>query len=242
MPRNIARSRVLFIPLLGALIAVAACANAGGDRAGAGQSAGADPSASADGSAGAGQRAATDKAAGKDKASTDEGAAAGEQASQGASVVVNGQALSAETLQQLQQVYGAIAPGRYWYDAISGAYGREGQPIAGQMLAGLALGGRLRSDASRGTSGVYINGRQITEGEKIYLERLCQTPVIPGRYWIMANGIGGYEGAPASFNLGQCPGLAQQSRGPRSSSRTYCDANGACTTSGILGSILTAPN
>jgi hypothetical protein len=232
MPRSPSLSRARLIPLVGALIAVAACAKSGGERART------DNGAAADRTAGADKAAGKEKASAAARASSDEGASEGG----GASVVVNGEALSEETLQQLQQVYGAITPGRYWYDAISGAYGREGQPIAGQMMAGLALGGRLRADASRGTSGVFINGRQITAGEKMYLERLCQTPVIPGRYWIMANGLGGYEGAPASFNLGQCPGLARQSSGPRSSSRTYCDANGACTTSGVLGSILTSPN
>jgi hypothetical protein len=109
------------------------------------------------------------------------------------------------------------------------------------MLPGLALGGPLAADASRGTSGVFINGRQLSVGEKLYLERLCQTPVVPGRYWIMANGVGGYEGGPAYFNLAQCPGVPQQNGGARSMSRTYCDANGACTSTGILGSITTAP-
>lgn len=176
--------------------------------------------------------------------STSDRVSTGERASVAgdASIVVNGQALSAETVRQLQQVYPvAIAPGRYWYDAVSGAYGREGEPIAGQMMAGLSLGGPLLADASRGTSGVFINGRQITAGEKAYIEGLCQTPVAPARYWIMASGLGGFEAGPAFFNLAQCPGVAQQSSGPRSMSRTFCDDNGACTSTGILGSILTTP-
>jgi len=160
----------------------------------------------------------------------------------GREIVVNGQALADETVQQLQQVYPvAIPAGRYWYDAVSGAWGREGEPIAGQMVAGLTLGGPLAANASRGTSGAFINGRQITMGEKAYIEALCQTPVIPGRYWIAANGVGGYEGGPPIFNLAQCPGVPQPSRGGSSSSRTYCDPNGACTTSGILGTMTTAP-
>ena len=155
-------------------------------------------------------------------------------------IVVNGMTLSAETVLALQQVYPvAIAPGRYWYDAVSGAYGREGEPIAGQMIAGLALGGPLRADASRGTAGVFINGRQITVGEKAYIEQLCQTPVVSARYWILFNGLGGYEGGPAIFDLGQCPGLARRSGGGRSMSKTYCDNNGNCTSTGVLGYIST---
>ena len=100
----------------------------------------------------------------------------------------------------------------------------------------------MHADASRGTSGVFINGRHITTGEKAYIEQLCQTPVMPARYWILFNGLGGYEGGPAFFNLGQCPRLARQnSAGARSSSRTYCDNNGNCTSTGVLGYITTTP-
>jgi hypothetical protein len=159
---------------------------------------------------------------------------------EGKAVVVNGLALPVETLRALQQVYPVpIAPGRYWYDRISGAWGVEGAPISGQMIAGLALGGELRADASRGDSGVFINGRQLTQPEKAYLEQLCQTPVVPARYWILYNGVGGYEGGPPIFNLGQCPGLARQNNAPRSMSRTYCDGNGNCTSTGVLGTITT---
>ena len=157
-------------------------------------------------------------------------------------IVVNGQELSTDKVRALQQNYPVvIAPGRYWYDPISGAYGREGEPIVGQMIAGLALGGPLQADASRGTSGVFINGRQVTAGEKAYLEQLCQVPIAPARYWILFNGMGGLEGGPPNFNLGQCPGIAQQSNGPRSQSRTYCDGNGHCTSTGVLGYISTTP-
>ena len=223
MIRSIAPLRVAFVPLLGVLIVpVTACGKSDGERASVDQVA-------STGTAHAG--ASTSLVA---TASTIE------RIDQGA-IVVNGRALSAETVRQLQQIYPvAIPPGRYWYDPISGAWGRDGEPIAGQMLAGLSLGGPLMANASRGTSGVFINGRQITDGEKAYIERLCQTPVAPARYWIMSSGIGGFEGGPAYFNLAQCPG-AQQSSGPRSMSRTFCDANGACTSTGILGSILTAP-
>ena len=156
-------------------------------------------------------------------------------------VIVNGVALSAETLTALQRIYPVpIRPGRYWYDDVSGAYGVDGGPVAGQMSPGLRLGGPLRADASRGTSRVFINGRQLTGGEKSYIEQACRTPVVPGRYWVNAQGLGGNEGGPVTFNLALCgPPPGQRSSG--SSTRTFCDPDGSCRSSGILGSILTVP-
>lgn len=157
-------------------------------------------------------------------------------------IIVNSIPLTVETVRQLQQIYPVpIRPGRYWYDPVSGAWGLEGGPIGGQMLPGLRLGGPLRADASRGTSGVFINGRQLTQGEKVYLERTCRTPVYRGRYWVNGYGIGGFEGAPPSFNLAQCGGGGGQSRGGGSSTRTFCNPDGSCTSSGLWGSIMTVP-
>ena len=161
----------------------------------------------------------------------------------GRQIVVNEVPLTAETVQALQRIYPVpIQPGRYWYDAFSGAWGHEGGPIAGQMMPGLRLGGPLRANASRGTSGVYINGRELTLGEKSYLEQSCRTLVRPARYWVNAQGIGGFEGGPPSFNLALCGGGGNQSRGSGSSTRTFCDPDGSCRSSGLWGSILTVPH
>lgn len=169
------------------------------------------------------------------------GAGPANAADQPSPVIVNAVPLSVSTLAALQRVYPVpIQPGRYWYDPVSGAYGAEGGPIAGQMSPGLRLGGPLRADASRGTSRVFINGRQLTGGEKAYIEQACRTPVVPGRYWVNAQGLGGFEGAPVSFNLALCGPPPGERRGG-SSTRTYCDPDGSCRSSGILGSILTAP-
>jgi len=162
-------------------------------------------------------------------------------ADQPSPVIVNAVALSMETLAALQRIYPVpIQPGRYWYDRASGAYGVEGGPVAGQMSPGLRLGGPLRADASRGTSRVFINGRQLTNGEKSYIEQACRTPVAPGRYWVNAQGLGGFEGGPVTFNLGLCgPPPGQSSGGSRT--RTFCDPDGSCRSTGILGTILTVP-
>lgn len=117
-----------------------------------------------------------------------------------AGIYVNGSVLTAEQRTSLEQAYGAIQPGRYWYDRLSGLWGAEDGPVTGQIMAGLDLGGALQRDASHGHTKVFINGRELLQTEVAALEKLG--PVNPGRYWMNAQGIGGLEGGPAAFDLG----------------------------------------
>jgi hypothetical protein len=117
--------------------------------------------------------------------------------SQDGAILVNGQALSPETV----AFYGVdLPPGRYWYDQVSGLWGVEGGPSVGQVMAGVPLGGPLQPDASLSATGVFINGREIHIDEVAELMRLFGE-VPPGRYWLDANLVGGVEGQPASFDL-----------------------------------------
>lgn len=64
--------------------------------------------------------------------------------------------------------------------------------------------------------------------------------IAPGRYWYdPVSCAWGLEGGPPSFHLGQCPGLAGGAARGGSSSRTFCDAGGNCTSTGVLGYIST---
>ena len=155
-------------------------------------------------------------------------------------VIVNGQAQPTSTVQALEQAYRVpIAPARYWYDALSGAWGTQGGPIAGQMMPGLRLGGPLKANASKGNTSVFINGRELTVGEVRGLQQACRTDVQRGRYWVNAQGIGGIEGGPPIFNLAACGGASRNSGG--SSTRTYCDSAGNCSSHGLWGWISTSP-
>jgi hypothetical protein len=120
-------------------------------------------------------------------------------------VVVNGQVVTNEQMQAIQQRLGIpetapIPPGRYWYDRFSGLWGMEGGPTMGQILPELDLGGPLQPDASGSGTGVFINGRELHLQEVAFLQQLFGY-VIPGRYWLDWQGIGGFEGGPAAFNL-----------------------------------------
>ena len=118
----------------------------------------------------------------------------------GGPIFVNGEELTSEQGQGLMQLYGPIPAGDYWYDRFSGLWGPTGGPSSGQILPDLDLGGPLQADASGSGTGVFVNGREL---HPIEIQRLLQLygSVVPGRYWLNARMIGGFEGEPASFDL-----------------------------------------
>lgn len=133
-------------------------------------------------------------------------------------VVINRVPLAGETLWILEYHYQTTIPdGFYWYDPHSGLWGFEGGPAAGRILPYLELGGPLRADASGGGTGVFVNGRELHLLEVYYLWQLFGV-VIPGHYWLNADGIGGYEGGPPLFDLAaaaaQAGGSGYTYRGP----------------------------
>lgn len=122
---------------------------------------------------------------------------------QQAEIVINGRALNDQEMQTVQQLAARYntqpIPGRYWYDHMSGLYGYEGQGTLGQLPPNLPIGDPVKPNASNGTAPFYVNGRQLTWAEVQYLSTCMQ--VIPGRYWMDSQGIGGVEGGPAIFNV-----------------------------------------
>jgi hypothetical protein len=144
-------------------------------------------------------------------------------------VIINRVRLSDEQLIQLEQRFGLrIADGSYWYDSVSGAWGREGGPTLGFTQPHMELGGALRADASNGNTGVFINGRELHQLDVAALRQL--TPyVIPGRYWVDARGIGGYEGGPPIFDL---QALARAAGGAQGGAWSYTSPYGGGSVGG----------
>ena len=137
-----------------------------------------------------------------------------------ADVVVNGIPLAESARKSFEHKYGVpIKPGRYWYDNVSGVWGREGGPSEDQIHAGLRLGGPLRRDASKGHTGVIVNGRELHALDVTSLQR-CLV-VVPGSYWVLANGVGGLAGGPQQFNL-----AAMCGSGSSGGSSTKCEDYG----------------
>jgi membrane-associated protease RseP (regulator of RpoE activity) len=111
-------------------------------------------------------------------------------------IFINGQEITPAQVQQLRATYGYVAPpGRYWYDSASGLYGVMGREAAGFMMPGHDFGA-LPANASNGTTGVFINGRQINMVEAMYCQRLFGA-VYQGRWWLDGRtGNMGAEGSP----------------------------------------------
>jgi len=110
-------------------------------------------------------------------------------------VAINRTTLDEPQIRALEQRFQVrIMNGEYWYDRACGAWGLEGGPTLGFIPAGLDVGGPLQADASGGGTGVFINGREIHPVDVAGLQQL--TPVVPGRYWVDARGLCGYEGNP----------------------------------------------
>lgn len=114
----------------------------------------------------------------------------------GDDVIVNGRALSADELAELEQLYGvAPLPGNYWYDAASGLYGAVGFQAFGFMFPGHELG-TLERNASAGDTNVLVNGRELPQGEWLIWSYMLGTAIQVGSYWLDAQGNAGYEGSP----------------------------------------------
>ena len=125
-------------------------------------------------------------------------------------VVINDRRLSDEELAHAEYAYRIHIPDAdYWYDPVLGAWGAKGQPTMGFIAAGLDLGGPLRPDASGGGTSVFVNGRDLPPADLVALQTITG-PVPPGRYFINAQGLAGYEGGPPLWDLAA---MAAQSGG-----------------------------
>ena len=144
-------------------------------------------------------------------------------------VIINSVPIGDDQLRLLEERFNLrIVDGSFWYDTVSGAWGMQNGPTAGFIQPHLELGGRLQRDASNGNTGVIINGRELHQEDVAALRQL--TPyVLPGRYWVDARGIGGYEGGPPIFDLGA---LARAAGGGRGGAWSHTAPHGGGTVGG----------
>jgi hypothetical protein len=112
--------------------------------------------------------------------------------------IVNDEAVDTAIIHQLEKTYGVkCIPGNYWYDKLTGAFGVKGGPCTGIGVAGLNIGGALKTNASGGGTNVFINGRDLHPQDVAGLQTFMQP--MPGRYWMDAYGNFGYENYPVAI-------------------------------------------
>ncbi|KAL8060501.1 hypothetical protein ABFX02_02G028600 [Erythranthe guttata] len=112
-------------------------------------------------------------------------------------IYVNDRALSMEELVMLQSCPNPpkkIRPGKYWYDKMSGFWGKDGEKPSQIISALLPVGYQIRQDASNGNTNVLINSREITT-EELWMLRAagihCEGNT---HFWVTPDGSYQHEG------------------------------------------------
>ena len=154
-------------------------------------------------------------------------------------LIINDESVDTAVIAQTEQLYAVkFVPGNYWYDKMTGAFGLKGGPCTGFGVAGLTLGGSLKTNASKGGTGVFINGRELHPLDVTGLQTFMRPQ--PGRYWMDATGNFGYESYPTA--LGNVYRLYQarfgSSAGKKSSSYKNNPWSGETTRFGSDGTFM----
>ncbi|XP_021300310.1 extra-large guanine nucleotide-binding protein 1-like [Herrania umbratica] len=112
-------------------------------------------------------------------------------------VVVNGEPLSQDELHSLQICQNPprkVKPGFYWYDKLSGLWGKEGHGPCQIITAQLNVGGHLKANASNGNAKIVINNREITKKELWMLQLAGVHCEGKPSFWLSADGSYQEEG------------------------------------------------
>ncbi|CAI9769101.1 unnamed protein product [Fraxinus pennsylvanica] len=112
-------------------------------------------------------------------------------------ICVNDKPLSMDELVLLQSCPNPpkkLKPGKYWYDKVSGFWGKEGEKPCQIISPQLGVGYQIRQDASNGNTNVQINNREITKPELRMLQAAGICCEGNPNFWVTAEGFCQHEG------------------------------------------------
>ncbi|KAM7253566.1 hypothetical protein ACFE04_021720 [Oxalis oulophora] len=112
-------------------------------------------------------------------------------------IFVNGEPLSLDELLQLQHCPNPpnnLRPGSYWYDKVSGYWGKVGKKPCQIISPQLKVGGEMKRDSSNGKTDITINGREITQRELYLLQAAGVQCEGKPSFWLSADGSYQEEG------------------------------------------------
>ncbi|KAJ4781164.1 Guanine nucleotide-binding protein subunit alpha [Rhynchospora pubera] len=112
-------------------------------------------------------------------------------------VFVNGKKLNLDELSLLQSCPcppPKLKPGYYWYDKVSGYWGKNGHKPSKIITPNLNVGGNLEKNASNGNTGICINGREITKSELQMLKLAGVQCAGKPQFWVNSDGSYQEEG------------------------------------------------
>ncbi|KAE8727232.1 Extra-large guanine nucleotide-binding protein 2 [Hibiscus syriacus] len=106
-------------------------------------------------------------------------------------IVVNGEPLSQDELHVLLTCRNRpkkLKPGFYWYDKVSGLWGKEGHGPCQIITAQINVGGKIKAHASNGNAKVIVNDREITRNELWMLQIVGVNCEGKPSFWLSADG------------------------------------------------------
>ncbi|WOH04672.1 hypothetical protein DCAR_0624083 [Daucus carota subsp. sativus] len=112
-------------------------------------------------------------------------------------IYVNGRSLSEAELVELlccPNPPRKLEPIKYWYDKVSGLWGKEGKKPCQIISAQLSVGDQIMRNASNGNTNILVNNREITRSELWMLEFAGINCEGKPHFWMSADGSFQEEG------------------------------------------------